>query len=122
MFTGTSKSPELPSVVPEIPVSDIEVATTYYRDRLRFTLDWVEPDIALAGLSRDSCRLFLAGPSFRKERGNVSPVLMWINLSRKAEVNALYETWRATNAIVLPAPESNSWGLHEFTAADPDGN
>jgi uncharacterized glyoxalase superfamily protein PhnB len=122
MYTGTSKSPELPSVVPEIPVSDIEAATTYYRDRLSFTVDWVEPDIALAGLSRDSCRLFLAGPSFRRERGNVSPVLMWLNLSSKAEVDALYETWRATNAIVLSAPESKSWGLHEFTAADPDGN
>ncbi len=79
-------------------------------------------DIALAGISRDNCRLFLAGPPFRKERGNVSPVLMWLNLSSKAEVDALHQAWRATNAIVLSAPESKSWGLHEFTAADPDGN
>jgi catechol 2,3-dioxygenase-like lactoylglutathione lyase family enzyme len=114
--------PELPGAVPEIPVSDITAATTYYRDRLSFSLDWVEADIALAGISRDSCRLFLAGPAFRNERGSVSPVVTWLNLSSKAEVDALYEAWRVTNAILLSAPESKPWGLHEFTAADPDGN
>lgn len=114
--------PELPGAVPEIPVSDITAAATYYRDRLGFSLDWLQADIALAGISRDHCRLFLAGPPFRKERGNASPVLLWLNLSSKAEVDALHQAWRATNAILFSAPESKSWGLHEFTAADPDGN
>ena len=114
--------PELPGAVPEIPVSDITAATTYYRDNLSFSLDWVAADIALAGISRDNCRLFLAGLPFRKERGNVSPVLTWLNLSSKAEVDDLHQAWRGTNAILLSAPESKSWGLHEFTAADPDGN
>lgn len=114
--------PELPGAVPEIPVSDITAATTYYRDNLNFGVDWVAADIALAGISRDNCRLFLAGPPFRKERGNVSPVLTWLNLSSKAEVNALHQAWRATNALLLAAPQSKSWGLHEFTASDPDGN
>src|SRR5678815_891654 len=100
--------PELPGAVPEIPVSDITAATTYYRDNLSFT--------------RDHCRLFLAGPLFREERGNVGPVVTWLNLSSKAEVDDLYEAWRATNAVLLSARESKPWGLHEFTAADPDGN
>jgi len=89
--------PGFPGAVPEIPVSDITAAATY-------------------------CRLFLASPLFRNERGNVSPVVMWLNLSSKAEVDDLHQAWRATNAILLSAPESKSWGLHEFTAADPDGN
>ena len=114
--------PALPGAVPEIPVSDITAATTYYRDNLSFNLDWVAADIALAGISRNNCRLFLAGPPFRKERGNVAPVLTWLNLSSKADVDDLHEAWRATNAILRSAPESKSWGLHEFTAADPDGN
>ena len=114
--------PELPAAVTEIPVSDLTAATTYYRDRLSFDLDWVEADIALAGISRDGCRLFLAGPAFRTGRGNVSPIVMWLNLSSKAEVDALHQAWRATDAILLSAPESKPWGLHEFTAADPDGN
>ena len=114
--------PEFPGAVPEIPVSDITEATTYYRDNLSFSVDWVATDISLAGISRDNCRLFLAGPLFRKARGNVSPVLTWLNLSSKAEVDDLHQAWRTTNAILLSAPESKSWGLHEFTAADPDGN
>lgn len=114
--------PELPGAVPEIPVSDVTAATVYYRDNLGFSLDWIAADIDLAGISRDHCRLFLAGPPFRQERGNVGPVLTWLNLSSKAEVDDLHQAWRATNAILLSAPESKAWGLHEFTAADPDGN
>ncbi len=70
----------------------------------------VYADIGLAGISRDHCRLFLAGPPFRKERGNVAPVLTWLNLSSKAEVDDLYQAWRATNAILLSAPESKPPG------------
>jgi len=42
----------------------------------------------------ESCRLFLVAPSFHKERGNGGPVLMWLDLRSKAEVDALYEEWR----------------------------
>ena len=115
-------SPELPGAVPEIPVADIAAATTYYRDILRFNVDWVAEDIALAGISQGDCRLFLAGPTFRQERGNVGPVVTWLNLNSKAEVDDRHQVWCATNAILLTAPESKAWGLHEFTAADPDGN
>ena len=114
--------PEIPGAVPEIPVSDITAATTYYHDSLRFAVDWIAADIALAGISRDQCRLFLAGSLFREGRGNRSPVVTWLNLSSKAEVDDLYQAWRETNAILVSAPEAKPWGLHEFTAADPDGN
>ena len=114
--------PELPGAVPEIPVSDVSAATEYYRDMLGFTVDWFEAEIALAGVSRDQCRLFLAGPSFREECGNVSPVMIWLNLSSKKEVDDLHRAWHTTNAILLSDPNSKPWGLHEFTGADPDGN
>lgn len=114
--------PELPGAVPEIPVSDVGAATAYYRDKLGFTIDWIAAEIALAGISRDRCRLFLAGPLFREGYGNSGPVLNWLNLSSKGEVDDLHRAWRSTQAILLSEPESKSWGLHEFTAADPDGN
>ena len=114
--------PELPAAVPEIPVSDVTAASTYYRDSLGFSVDWFAEDIDLAGISRDRCRLVLAGPSFRRERGDVGPVLTWLNLSSKAEVDHLHQAWRDSNAILLSTPESQPWGLHEFTSADPDGN
>ena len=114
--------PALPGAVPEIPVSDVVAATAYYRAKLSFSVDWLEADIALAGISRDQCRLFLAGPAFRKENGNGSPVLIWLNLNSKGEVDDLHRAWRSTKAILLSEPESKPYGLHEFTAADPDGN
>ena len=114
--------PDLPGAVPEIPVSDVFAATAYYRDALSFSADWIEADIALAGVSRDQCRLFLAGPAFRADDGNGGPVSIWLNLSSKDAVDALHRAWRASNAILLSDPASKPWGLHEFTAADPDGN
>ena len=97
-------------------------ATTYYQRHLGFNLDWGGGDDDLAGISRDDCRLFLAGPSFRQARGNAIPTLTWLNLSSKADVDALYQNWHASEAILVSAPEDKPWGLREFTAADPDGN
>ena len=31
---------EFPGAVPEIPVSDIDLATACYKDQLGFTIDW----------------------------------------------------------------------------------
>lgn len=112
----------LPGAVPEIPVSDVAAAAEYYRDKLGFEIDWLDAGIELAGISRDECRLFLAGPHFREECGNASPAMIWLNLNSNAEVDALHRGWRSTEAILLSEPESKPWGLHEFTAADPDGN
>ena len=88
----------------------------------RRVVDWIDEEICLAGISRDDCRLFLAGPAFRAGRGNSSPVMVWLNLGSKAEVNELHREWSASNATLLSAPRSEPWGLHEFTATDPDGN
>lgn len=114
--------PELPGAVPEIPVSDVVAATQYYRDKLSFNIDWLAADIELAGISRGQCRLFLAGPQFREAFGNASPVMTWLNLNSNREVDELHRAWRSANALLLSAPESKSWGLHDFIAADPDGN
>ena len=37
-------------------------------------------------------------------------------------MDELYRHWSATKAKVISAPQSKPWGLHEFTAADLDGN
>ena len=111
---------DLPAPVPEIPVSDMEAALEYYASRLGFTIDWRGGDIA--GISQGNCRLFLADAAFREHYGNTSPVVIWLNLGSNEEVDALYESWRGNQARIIAPPESKPWGLHEFTAADPDGN
>src|SRR5512135_1876597 len=114
--------PELPSPVPEIPVRDIPAAMAYYRDNLGFTRDWGDEELGLAGISRGDCRMFLANQKFRQGYGNVGPTLTWLNLDSTNEVDELYRAWSASNARLISAPESKPWGLHEFTAADLDGN
>ena len=113
---------KFPGAVPEIPVNDIEEAAEYYRSKLGFNIDWVADDIGLAGISRGDCRMFLAGADFRKQRGNNAPVLIWLNLDNKEEVDELYGSWNSSQAKMLSRPESKPWYLYEFMAEDIDGN
>jgi catechol 2,3-dioxygenase-like lactoylglutathione lyase family enzyme len=111
-----------PGAVPEIPVRDITEAAAYYVARLGFTLDWGGEELGLAGISRGNCRLFLANAESRKAYGNLGPAVTWLNLGSAQEVDELYAAWNVSKATLLSSPESKPWGLHEFTAADPDGN
>jgi uncharacterized glyoxalase superfamily protein PhnB len=113
---------EFPGAVPEIPVRDIAAAATYYQNNLGFSLDWGGEELGLAGISKGQCRMFLANQQHRKAYGNVGPTLTWLNLESKEDVDELYRLWSASNATLMSAPESKPWGLHEFTAADLDGN
>ena len=113
---------EFPSAVPEIPVRNINEAVAYYQGNLGFTLDWGGDELGLAGISKGNCRMFLADREYRKGYGNVGPTSTWLNLDSKEEVDELYRAWSASGARLTSAPESKPWGLHEFTAADLDGN
>jgi predicted lactoylglutathione lyase len=111
-----------PGAVPEIPVSDINEAAAYYENQLGFTLDWSDEELGLAGISKGNCRMFLANADYRKGYGNAGPVLIWLNLDSKENVDDLYRQWSESETKLISAPASKPWGLHEFTAADPDGN
>ena len=113
---------EFPGAVPEIPVSDISKAAAYYESNLGFTTDWGGEEGGIAGISKGHCRMFLTNQAFRSHYGNAPPVLIWLNLSSKEEVDELYETWSASHAEIVSQPESKPWKLYEFTVADLDGN
>ena len=113
---------DFPGAVPEIPVKNLDDAVAYYQNNLGFTLDWLEKELGLAGISKGNCRMFLANEDFRKGYGNVGPILIWLNLDSKEAVDELYRVWSASKAKMISKPESKPWGLHEFTAVDLDGN
>lgn len=115
-------SPPFPAAVPEIPVRDLPAATAYYRDRLGFTVDWSDEPLGLAGISRGDCRIFLAAAHYRSGLGTAGPASTWLNLASEADVDALHRAWSAAGATLRSSPQSQPWGLHEFTAADLDGN
>jgi predicted lactoylglutathione lyase len=113
---------EFPVAVPEIPVSDLKKALAYYESNLGFNIDWGRDGGNIAGISKGRCRMFLTDGAFREHYRNKPPVLVWLNLDSKGEVDELYELWHASQAKILSPPESKPWKLHEFTVADLDGN
>jgi predicted lactoylglutathione lyase len=117
-----SSGTDFPAAVPEIPVSDVGAAAAYYEHQLGFTVDWGGADGGIAGISKGSCRMFLTDRAFREQHGNAAPVVVWLNLNSKQEVDDLYQVWSHGQARIVSRPESKPWKLHEFTAADLDGN
>ena len=113
---------EFPAAVPEIPVTDMNAALDYYRRKLGFSIDWGGADGGIAGISKGQCRMFLTDRDFRKHHGNAPPVTIWLNLNSKEAVEELHKIWNAREARIVSLPESKPWKLHEFTAADLDGN
>jgi uncharacterized glyoxalase superfamily protein PhnB len=113
-------SSTFPSAVPEVRVSNVAKAALYYEKCLGFHWDWGAEGIGQ--VSRGGCRIFLTDDSFRDDKGVGTPVVIWLNLDSRKEVDALYEAWKGSDARVLSPPESKPWNLHEFVAADLDGN
>ena len=113
---------EFPAAVPEIPVTDMNAALDYYQHKLGFNVDWGGADGGIGGISKGQCRMFLTDSAFREHHGTAPPVMIWLNLDRKNEVDDLYAIWNASGAKIVSPPESKPWKLHEFTVSDLDGN
>lgn len=111
---------DFPNPVPEMRVSDLVRAARYYETCLGFQWDWgVE---GIGQVSRGGCRLFLTDNPFRGEESTGTPVVIWLNLDSRAEVDGLYEAWSSRGAQCVSRPEPKPWNLYEFTATDLDGN
>ena len=111
-----------PQAVPEIPAANVDNAAAYYVNALGFTHDWGNDEGGIAGVSRGDCRLFITNQPFRDEYGNKGPIVFWLNVNSKAEVDELFAEWKRTNAKFVSEPEDKPWKLREFFAADLDGN
>ena len=111
-----------PAPVPEIPAANVDKALAYYVKTLGFTFGWGDDQGGIAGIFRGDCRLFITNRPFREPYGNTGPILFWLNLNSMAEVDELFQEWKAAQAKILSEPEDKPWKLREFVAADLDGN
>jgi uncharacterized glyoxalase superfamily protein PhnB len=66
--------------------------------------------------------MFLASADFRQFCGNAAPIIVWLNLNSKQEVDNLFHRWQKAEAKILAEPEDHPWNLREFRVADLDGN
>ncbi|MCW4461835.1 VOC family protein [Sphingomonas sp. BT-65] len=113
---------QFPQACPEVPVADLASGLAYYRDRLGFTEDWSDLELGLAGVSRGDARLFLADAGYRATLGNDAPILLWINLANRDEVDALHAQWQEAGVAIPWPPTAQPYKLYEFFARDDDGN
>ena len=111
-----------PQAVPEIPVSNVDTAAEYYVNVLGFRVDWGSDEGGIGGISQGDCRMFLTNARFRALHGPTAPVIVWLNVNSKREVDELFERWSEAGAAILEAVEDKPWNLREFRVADPDGN
>ena len=111
-----------PQAVPEIPVSNIDTAAEYYVNVLGFSFDWGHNAGGIGGISQGDCRMFPTNASFRTVHGPRSPVIVWLNLNSREDVDELFERCKETGATIVEAVEDKPWNLREFRVADPDGN
>ena len=111
-----------PQAVPEIPVNNVDKAAEYYVSVLGFSFDWGNDDGGIGGISQGDCRMFLTNAPFRAVHGPKGPVIVWLNLNSKQEVDELFERWKDAGAKIVEAVEDKPWNLREFRVADLDGN
>src|SRR4030095_17025322 len=92
-----------PQAVPEIPVSNVDTAAAYYVNVLGFSFDWGNDAGGIGGISQGDCRMFLTNAPFRADQGSNAPVIVWLNLNSKQEVDELFGRWTDTGAKILEA-------------------
>ena len=110
----------LPHPVPELPVSDVQVAGESYARLMGFHVDWSYED-SFAGISRDDARVFLRRRTLEEAKARYS-VLVWLNMASSAEVDQLHTEWKERGALIVEDLRTAPYNLREFTAQDMDGN
>ena len=110
---------KLPALVPELPVADIQAATSAYVRQMGFSVDWTYED-HLAGISKDAARVFLRRRSPQEDRS--LGVVIWLNMASSTEVDELHAEWKERGVRIVDELHTAPHKLREFTAQDLDGN
>lgn len=110
-------TPVFHSVMPSLPVADMERAVAFYLDSLGFSLSFRNGSNFVL-VARDGVQLGLIAV-------NVSGVpaghgRCYCRLS--SGIDALYSDYRSRDVSILHELRNESYGMREFMIADPDRN
>ena len=109
--------PVFRSVMPSLPVSDIDRAVAFYRDTLGFSLDFRNGS-NFAIVARDGVQLGLVAVGV----SNVPAGLGRCYCKLSSGIDSLYSDYRSRNVSVLHELRDESYGMREFMIADLDRN
>ena len=62
--------------------------------------------------------MFLTNAPFRAVHGPKGPVIVWLNLNSKQEVDEPFARSKETGGEIVEAVEDKPWNLREFRVAD----
>ena len=110
----TEQAPNAPSVIPQLPVADVEISQAYYRDVLGFEIAWITPDKSMGSVTKNGTTIFFR----RKERG-FQPTTQWMYTS---DVDSTYEEFKKAGAEIVRGLEDMPYGIRQFTIRDLDGH
>ncbi len=66
--------------------------------------------------------MFLTNAPFRQNYATGGPVMIWLNLESKEQVDERYHRWQQAGPRIVSEPEDKPWRLRELQVADLDDN
>jgi ankyrin repeat protein len=103
------------NMTPILNVKDVSASIDYYVEKLGFELrwDWGSPP-GFACVGRDAVQIFLC----RDAQGAPGTwIAIWVQ-----DVDALYEDYKKSGAIIRQKPTNFPWGAREMNVQDLDGH
>ena len=103
------------SATPIFNVANVAASIDYYVNKLGFRVewDWGSPP-TFASVERDAVRIFLC-------QGGQGAPGTWLSIYVQ-DVDALYEEYRRSGAIIRQPPANFPWGVREMNVQDLDGH
>jgi catechol 2,3-dioxygenase-like lactoylglutathione lyase family enzyme len=97
--------------IPELPVSDVEKAQAFYRDKLGFEIAWTYP--TLGAVSKGETVIFLG------KQQTVVPGTVWVFAD---DVDEMYTEFHDASIMITEEIDTKPWGIRQFVIKDIDGN
>lgn len=116
-------------VIPAIRIADMDAGLRFYRDRLGFTVERVQPEASNSSLAFGDARIMLEtaadfysekyNSAIRLRMGNASPHAFYIEAP---DIDSLYSRVQAQKVRIVDPLVDRPWGQREFTVEDHEGN
>ena len=110
-------TPRFSSVMPSLPVDDMDRAISFYTDTLGFELDF-QNGSSFAIVARDGVELGL----FATSVSGLSAGQGRCYCKLSAGIDELYAGYRDSGVVILHELLDESYGMREFMIADADNN
>lgn len=114
----TRRAALLRDCAPVLVVKNVPASVAHYRDTLGFEVafTWGDP-VTFAGVCRDDVTIHLQADDQTRRPAGGGAVSIFVD-----DADRLYAELTERGATIPIEPKTYPYGMHEFSAFDPDGN